>query len=189
MNFCCFIPQHRRILKDLSRSFPRCFLSLQSEILLNTWPRVTAGTTFVRRHWKRVSTIILQPFFSRVSPSSREKYLPETSSKKPELTLESRGTLQLCQLWVYMLWLCVKSSLHQKMTNLSQFSYGRIYALLISESAAKTGQKCVLLNSEIKQSLYGGSNWLLKQKLLRWVAYVQGFLPAHAPGRRQSAAL
>lgn len=32
--------------------------------------------------------------FFHFSPSSREKYLPETSSKKLELTLESRGTLQ-----------------------------------------------------------------------------------------------
>lgn len=91
MNVCCFFPQHCTILKDLSGCFARCFLSLQSEIQLNAWPRVTAGTTIARRHQGKVLTKILQTFFLPSLPFQDKLPTHETSSKKLELTLESRG--------------------------------------------------------------------------------------------------
>lgn len=90
MNVCCFFPQHWTILKDLSGCFARCFLSLQSEIQLNAWPRVTVGTTIARR----VLTIILQTFFLPSLPFQVKLPTHETPSKKLELTLESKGNLQ-----------------------------------------------------------------------------------------------
>lgn len=128
----------------------RCFLDLQSTILLNTWLWVTPGTS-VRRDRERIPTLNSWTFFHCSLPF-KGKYLPETLSQEAEACIgekrHSSATLPV---------MAVSEVLPspREIYLLRHLSCGRTDILVIIESPTKNGHKCVFLNSAIKWNHQG----------------------------------
>lgn len=130
---------------------------------------------------RKNSNLNLMGTFSLLSPSSR-KYFPETLSQEDEAYIGEKGHSSATLLTVLAVSKILPST---KETNpLRHLSCGRTDALVIIESHTKNGHKCVVQKSAIKwrSAIKGTGSWLVKQKLLHWAGYVQGFPPPHTAG-------
>lgn len=138
----------------------------------------------LRKNWN----LNLMGTFSLLSPSSR-KYFPETLSQEDEAYIGEKGHSSATLLTVLAVSKILPST---KETNLLRhLSCSRRDILVIIESPTKNGHKCILQKSAIKwrSAIKGATSWLVKQNLLHWAVYVQGFPPPHMLGCRLTTAL
>lgn len=138
---------------------------------------MTAGT-FFRRDQERIQTLISWALFHCSLPLQRK---PETLSPEADAYIGEKGHSSATLLTVMAVSKILPST---KETNLLRhLSCGRTNILVIIDCPTKNGRKCVLQKSAITWSYHQASSWL-KQKVLHWAVYVQGFPLPHTLGCR-----